>query len=82
MKLNSKARDTVETLLNSYTALCSAEQRIGKRGQLFSLSANHEREDHDFISVGLDPAIAKTAIGQQKSAVAKELAKYKIDVSA
>ena len=80
MKLNSKDRDTVETLLNSYSELSAAEARVGKKCQLFTISANHERNDSDFVSVSISPQIAKIAITQQKAAVARELAKFKIEV--
>lgn len=80
MKLTSKDRDTVETLLNSYSALCSAEARVTKKGQLFSISVNNERNDSDFVSIGIDPLVAKEALAQEKAAVAAQLAEYDVQV--
>lgn len=80
MKLNGKARDTVETLLNTYSALCQAESRVGKRSQDFGITVSNESNDSDFVSVSLDPQIAKSAIVQQRASMKKALAKYGIDV--
>lgn len=80
-KLNSKARDRVEILLNTYSALCQAEARVGKRGQDFGITVTNEKDDSDFLSVTIDGPFAKDALVRQKAAVAKELAKHGIDVS-
>lgn len=80
-KLNRQDCDHIETMLNSYSALCDAEKCIGKRGKLFSVTVSDTYNDSDFVSVSVDTQIAKAAISQQKASVAKELSKYKIDVS-
>lgn len=79
-KLTAKTRDTVETLLNTYSALCQAESRVGKRGHDFGLTVNNEKDDSDFVSVTIDNDIAKAALAKQKAIAAKELAKFGVAV--
>lgn len=80
-RLTGKARDAVETLLNTYSALCQAESRVGKRNQDFALSVSDEKNDSDFLSVGIANSIAKDALVRQKVVAAKALAKHGIQVS-
>lgn len=80
MKLNSKARDAVEILLNTYSALCQAEKRVGRRRQDFGITVSSEDDDSDFLSVSINVQIVKVAIAEQKATVKKSLAKYGISV--
>ena len=79
-KLTAKARDSVETLLNTYSALCSAEGRVGKRGQDFGISVSNEANDSDFVSVSIDSKTAADALRKEKTAVAAKLKKHGVDV--
>lgn len=79
-KLTAKARDAVETLLNTYSALCLAESKVGKRGHDFGLTVSNENNDSDFVSVSVSNDVAKQAIRIEKDTTAKSLAKYGISV--
>lgn len=79
--LTAKARDSVEILLNTYSALCQAESRVGKRGHEFGLTVTNDSNNADFVSVSVSNKIAKTAIAEQKAGVAKELARHGIKVA-
>lgn len=79
-KLTTKTRDQVEVLLNTYSALCQSESKVGKRDISFSVNLCNEKNDSDFVSVSIDDAIAKAAIQQQKKIVAASLAKHGIQV--
>ncbi len=80
-KLTNKNRDAVQSLLEAHAELCAAEGKIGKRGIYASINTTNEKDDSDFVSVTIESHLAKAAVRQQKQIVAKELAKFGIEVA-
>lgn len=79
-KLTSKTRNQVETLLNTFSDLCSIEAKIGKRGMDFGITVSNQKNDSDFAVTTINTDLAKEAIKQQKAIVAGQLSKFGIQV--
>lgn len=79
-KLTASARQSVEVLLNTYSNLCSAESKVGKRDHTFGLTVTNDKNDSDFVAIDCDARIAKQAIKLEKCRIAKALSKYEVVV--
>jgi len=79
-KLSKMDRDDLQVLLEKHSEICEAQQKLGKRGIVASITTTNTYDDKDWLSVTIDNKLAKQALAEERAAVEKSLGEYGVTV--